>query len=188
MNSFDEYNDKRKGKNSFNSLNNKEFDRIFKEIKRMFESNSYQGIIEEMLHDGLGSNEHFIHSININILPIIVQPESEYYSGCPLKNPQRKTTSSKVNAPLPDIIKADKEITVTIEIPNIEKEDIDIDATENSLEIIVNYPKRKYHKFFNLPCCIIPKTVKSTYKNGVLDIVMERKERGKTGSVYRPTI
>jgi HSP20 family protein len=130
-----------------------------------------------MLHDSLDSNKHSIHNLNINILPI-VRAKPKHYSSRPLKEPHGKTTSSKVNEPLPDIIKADKEIAVTIELPNVKKEDIDLNATENTLEIKVNNPKRKYHKLLNLPCSIKPKTVKFTHKNGVLDIVIKRKEKG----------
>jgi HSP20 family protein len=187
MDPFDDDKDRRRRKNPFDFLNDKEFEQIFKEMKRMFESNSFQEMIEKMLHDSLGSNKHFIHGLNINIMPI-VRPKPERYSSPQLKNPQGKTTSSRVNEPLLDIIKGDKEIAVTVEIPDIEKEDIDLNATENTLELIVNNPKSKYHKLLNLPCSIKPRTMESTYKNGVLDIVIKRWKRKKTGSGYRPTI
>ena len=62
-------------------------------------------------------------------------------------------------------------------MPDVEEEEIDLNATENTLEIIVNNPGRKYHRFLNLPYSIKPKTVKTTYKNGVLDVVIKRKKK-----------
>jgi HSP20 family protein len=187
MDPFDEDKDRRKRKYPSDFLNDKELEQIFKEMKKMFESNSFQEMIEKKFCDNLGSNKHFIHGLNINILPI-VRPKPKRYNNRPLKNSQRKTASSEENEQLPDIIKGDKEVAVTVEIPSVEKEEINLNATENTLEIIVNNPKRKYHKLLNLPCSIKPKTLKSTYKNGVLDIVVKRWKRRKTGAGYRPTI
>ena len=184
MDLFDE--DRRRRKNPFDILDDKEFEQIFEEMKRMIESTSFQEMIEKILHDTLGSNKHFIHGLNINILPI-VRPKPEHFSNRPLKNPQGNKISSEEDEPLPDIIKGDKEVTVTVEIPGVEKEDVDLKATEHTLEIIVNNPKRKYHKLLKLQCSIKPKMVKATYKNGVLDVVMKRKKR-KSDAGYKLTI
>ena len=37
--------------------------------------------------------------------------------------------------------------------------------------------KGKYHELLNLPCDVKPKTMKATYKNGVLDVVVKRKKK-----------
>jgi HSP20 family protein len=184
---MDPFDKDRRRKNPFNFLDDKEFERIFEEMQRMFESTSFQEMIEKMLHGSLGSNKHFIHGLNINILPH-VRPKPQRFSNRPLKNPQRKTVSSEEHEPLNDIIEGNEEVTVTVEIPDVEKENIDLNATENALEITVDNSERKYHKLLNLPCSIKPKTAKATYKNGVLDVVIKRKKKRKTGAGYRPTI
>jgi HSP20 family protein len=48
---------------------------------------------------------------------------------------------------------------------------------EDSLEINVDRPGRKYHKLLDLPCGVNPSTTKATYKNGVLDVEIQRKEK-----------
>ena len=53
---------------------------------------------------------------------------------------------------------------------------------------MVNTPKRKYHNIFRLPCSVKPKTAETTYKNGVLDVVMKRKKIRRTGAGDRATI
>ena len=66
--------------------------------------------------------------------------------------------------------------------------DIDLNVEGDSLEIKVNNVKRKYHKRLSLPCDVIPTTTKATYKNGVLDVVIKRKDRKKPGSGYKVNI
>ena len=56
------------------------------------------------------------------------------------------------------------------------------------LEIKVDTPKRKYHKRLDLPCDVQPKTTKATYKNGILDVVIKRKEKKKPGDGYKVNI
>jgi HSP20 family protein len=187
MDSFDEDKDRRRRKNPFDYLDDKEFEQIFKEMQRMFESTSFQEMIEELLRNNNNSNKHFIRGLTINIVPL-GRPKIQGFSNRPLKNPQGKTMSSEEREPLTDIIEGNEEVAVTVEIPGVEKEGIDLNATENALEIIVNNPERKYHKLLNLPCNIKPKTAKATYRNGVLDIVIKRKKIRKTGAGYRSTI
>ena len=90
--------------------------------------------------------------------------------------------------PLADIIEGDEEVTVTVEIPGVENKDIDLNVNEDTLEITVSNPRRKYHKLLDLPCDVKPKTMKATYKNGILDVVIKRKKKKKTGGRYRATI
>ena len=95
---------------------------------------------------------------------------------------------SEEREPLTDIIEGDNDVAVTVEMPGIEKNDIDLNVKRDILEINVNTPKRKYHKTLDLPCDVLPKTTKATYKNGILDVVIKRKEKKKPGSGYKVNI
>ena len=66
------------------------------------------------------------------------------------------------------------------ELPGVEKEDIKLFGTENSLTISVDSPQRKYHKEIELPVNVEQTQAKSTYKNGVLEVVLKIKEEEKT--------
>ena len=79
-------------------------------------------------------------------------------------------------------------MAITVEIPGVEKEDIDLVATEDTLEIKVDSPKRKYHKRIDLPCNVKTKSTKATYKNGILDIVLDKKEKKKDNSGFKVSI
>ena len=59
---------------------------------------------------------------------------------------------------------------------------------ENTLEISVDNHSRKYHKLIDLPCEVIPKSSKASYKNGILDIVIKRKEKKSVKDGFRINI
>ena len=57
---------------------------------------------------------------------------------------------SEEREPLTDLIEDEKIISVTIEIPGVERDNIDIKVMENTLEINVDTQQRKYHKKLHL--------------------------------------
>lgn len=77
--------------------------------------------------------------------------------------------------PITDITESEGEVYVTAEIPGVEKKDIDIRLTEDTLTIDVKNPKRRYYKSITLPCAVDPDSAKATYKNGILDITIKKK-------------
>ena len=83
--------------------------------------------------------------------------------------------------PLIDTLEEDKTIKIIAELPGIEKEDINLDTDENSLTISVDTEKRKYFKEVELPSTIDPESVKASYKNGVLEVTVTKKETKPKG-------
>ncbi len=82
--------------------------------------------------------------------------------------------------PLIDIVSTNGEIKVVAELPGVEKEDIKLHGTEDTLTISVDTPKRKYFKEVEMPAKINPKEVKTKYRNGVLEVTMPKiKEKKK---------
>jgi HSP20 family protein len=83
--------------------------------------------------------------------------------------------------PLVDIIKGENELRVVAEVPGVNKEDLRVTATENSitLESVTGQPR--YHKIIELPETIDPNTAKSTYKNGILELSFKRKGGSDSG-------
>ncbi|MFQ5838019.1 MAG: archaeal heat shock protein Hsp20 [Thermoplasmata archaeon] len=82
--------------------------------------------------------------------------------------------------PLTDVIERKDSISITVELPGVEKEDIDLQATPDRLTIRVDNPERRYYKEMNLPAPVDPDSVKATFKNGVLDITL-KKAKGDVG-------
>lgn len=96
--------------------------------------------------------------------------------------------------PLIDVCETDEEITVFADIPGVEKENIKLNATEDSLEIKaekkeeevkkVEYElrERKYLGFYrliNLPTKVDASKAKATYRNGVLEVRLPKIEAAK---------
>lgn len=86
--------------------------------------------------------------------------------------------------PLVDVMTADQEVKVVAELPGVDKNDIKLYGTEKTLNISVDTPQRKYSKEVELPASVDPKTAKSMYKNGVLEVTItkvkeEKKPKGE---------
>ncbi|RLI45727.1 Hsp20/alpha crystallin family protein [Candidatus Bathyarchaeota archaeon] len=81
--------------------------------------------------------------------------------------------------PLVDVMSTDGEIKVIAELPGVEKKDIKLHGTENTLTISVDTPKRKYHKEVQIPEPINPKAAKTSYKNGVLEVTLPKIKKEK---------
>jgi HSP20 family protein len=84
--------------------------------------------------------------------------------------------------PLTDVIDADSEVRVIIEMPGVEKKDIKLSGTDDKLTISVATPEHKYFKEVELPIKVDVKKATSAYKNGVLDITVPKKKQEKTKS------
>jgi len=76
--------------------------------------------------------------------------------------------------PLVDVISTDGEVKVIAELPGVEKEDIKLHGAENTLTLSVDTPQRKYFKDIELPAKVKIKEVKTTYKNGVLEVTLPK--------------
>jgi HSP20 family protein len=70
----------------------------------------------------------------------------------------------------------DKEVKVVLEMPGARKEDIRIQAYGNSVEVSSDHPQGKY-QVIDIPRVADIKTIRSTYKNGILEIVFKKKEK-----------
>jgi HSP20 family protein len=86
--------------------------------------------------------------------------------------------------PLAEVNVYDKEVKVVLEIPGVSKEHIKIQAYKNSVEVCSDHPQRKY-QVIDIPQVADIKTIRSTYKNGILEIVFKKKEKLKRNNKGR---
>lgn len=183
MSMFDDDWRKRRRRDPFDFFGiDDEFDRIFREMEHMMNR-----MFRDFDSNWIKPGSSFIHGFNIHF-GSDGKPHIEQFGNRPLKNSDGKHTISDEREPLTDVIEGDEEVSITVEIPGVEKEDIDLNVTENTLEISVDNPKRKYHRLIDLPCNVLPKTSKASYKNGILDVVIKRKEKKSTKEGYRVNI
>lgn len=86
--------------------------------------------------------------------------------------------------PLVDVINRKKEVSVIAELPGVDKKDISIKVSgeNDALDILVPH---KFSKKVRLPARVKPKSAKANYKNGVLEVNLEKEkeDKGDTGTI-----
>ncbi len=82
--------------------------------------------------------------------------------------------------PLIDVLEDDNKISVIAEFAGFNKEDLRIDVKEQRLTLSAEALDRKYRKSLSLPRRVIPSTLCTTYKNGVLEIRLKKVAPEKT--------
>ena len=82
--------------------------------------------------------------------------------------------------PLVDVFDYGDKVVVVAEMPGVDKDKIDVRITkDNKLIIKASNKDRKYYKEVELPPSVKPDTAKAKYKNGVLEVVIEKKAEKK---------
>jgi HSP20 family molecular chaperone IbpA len=76
-------------------------------------------------------------------------------------------------APLVDVIKSDKDVTVTAELPGAAEKDVKLEVGEHFIEIRVDKPA--FYKRISFEESLRPESLKSNLNNGVLEVVVKRK-------------
>jgi HSP20 family protein len=69
-------------------------------------------------------------------------------------------------------------------MPGVSKEHIKIQAYESSVEVSSDHPQRKY-QVIDIPRVADINTIRSTFKNGILEIVFKKKEKLKRNNRRR---
>ena len=91
------------------------------------------------------------------------------------RNETKEATIDTSREPLTDVNETDSDIAITVELPGVSKEDIDINVTETRVEVKVDTEARNYFKAIDLSCEVQTKSSKATYTNGILDLVLKKK-------------
>ncbi len=77
--------------------------------------------------------------------------------------------------PLTDVQETDDNVLVTVDVPGVEKEDIDLQVVDRSLVIDVD-STRRYHTRVKLPVDVETDNADATYRNGVLEVKLKKKK------------
>lgn len=163
-----------------------DIDRMFREMEKAMEEEfkiftskvPKDYVRERKLPDGSIVRElgPFVYGYSIKIGPDGKPEIREFGNVKPSKFGPRVKEERE---PLVDIVETDREIHIVAELPGVEKEDIKLHGTEDTLTISVETPQRKYYKEIKLPAKVKVKEAKTQYKNGVLEVIMPKMEEGK---------
>jgi HSP20 family protein len=161
-------------------------DRIFEEVEKMMEEEfkSFTSRVpkdyvrERRLPDGSTAREWgpFVYGHSIKIGPNGKPEIREFGNVKPGRNGPQVTEERE---PLVDIIQTNGEVHVVAELPGVDKKDIKLSGTEDSLTISVDTLQRKYFKEVPLPVKVSVREGKSSYKNGVLEVTLPKVNAGK---------
>ena len=158
-------------------------DRMFREMEKMMEE-EFKNFAEKVpkdyvkerkLPDGSTVKEMgpFVYGYSMKIGPD-GKPEIRQFGN--IKNSLKGPEVKNEREPLVDIVETAKEVRVVAELPGVEKTDIKLHGTDDSLTISVNTAQTKYYKEVALPQKVKVKEARSYYKNGVLEVVFPKAE------------
>lgn len=74
------------------------------------------------------------------------------------------------------------QVRLLLEMPGVEKEDIAVDATEDSATVTAEKGERRYKSEISLKAPVRPESGKAEYRNGMLDISFSLKDKDNKGS------
>jgi HSP20 family protein len=161
----------------------KDIENMFHEIEKMMthEFEDFQEKIpkeyikERKLPDGSTVKElgPFVHGYSMKIGS---DGKSDIQEFGNLKKASGGTAVKEEREPLVDVVNNIEEIRVVVELPGVEKTDIKLYGTDDTLTISVDTSQYKYYKEIELPAKIRTKEARSTYKNGVLEVVIPKLE------------
>lgn len=165
----------------FKNWDFEDIDKMFHEMEKMMEDEfkSFTSRIpkdyvrERKLPDGSTAREFgpFVYGYSVKIGPD-GKPAINQFGN--LKQSRLGPEVKEEREPLVDIVETDDEIHVVAELPGVEKEDINLHGTEESLTISVDTPKSKYYKEITLPKKVIVTQARTGYKNGVLEVTLPK--------------
>jgi len=160
-----------------------EFDEWLRRTRRLFEE--FDKLFDELMRESLEGFEGgrrkvmrpYYYGFSVTIGPDGVPRIREWGNIRPGFG--AKPHISETIEPFVDIIEEEETIKIIADLPGVEKEDINIEATESEVRISAERGERKYFKVVKLPARVRPDTAKASYKNGVLTITIEKEEKSK---------
>ncbi len=149
----------------------KMFEDMFKDFSRGFPE---EFVKERKLPDGstVKSWGPYVYGYSMTMGPDGKPVIREFGNVRPSKFGSPKAAEER--EPLVDVVTGDKVVQVIAEVPGVERNDIKLFGTEETLTISVDTEKRKYRKEVELPVNVDPKSAKASYKNGVLEVTLKR--------------
>lgn len=162
-------------------------DKIFEEMEKMMEEEfkdfasriPKDYVRERKLPDGSTAREFgpFVYGYSMKVGPDGKPEIREFGNVKPRRNGLPHMQEER--EPLVDIVETNGEIHVVAELPGVEKKEIKLSGTEDTLTIVVDNPQRKYFKEVSLPGKVRVQEARSQYKNGVLEVTLPKAKDGK---------
>ncbi len=135
------------------------------------------GISETGEIKGLGGKAKGMYGFNIRTLANGTAKVE--HIGHVVKKTPKGPVVEEVREPIVDVFDEDDHILVVVELPGIEESDVKIEVKGDILTLSAERGEKKYSKEVLLPSKVDEKSLISSYKNGILEIKLERIKAGK---------
>ncbi|MHA1410409.1 MAG: Hsp20/alpha crystallin family protein [Candidatus Odinarchaeia archaeon] len=152
-------------------------EKMFNEFRKMFEDKFFEDY--QLTQVG----EPLVYGYSVYVGPDGVPIVREYGNFRPEQF--RRQNGEKKFEPYIDrfIDKEKQKVVVTAEIPGVNKEDLVVKVYDDKLYIKSKTKGREFEKTISLGTTVDPKSVKSVYKNGILEVTAKISEDDKGVSV-----
>lgn len=125
---------------------------------------------------GLGDKVKGVYGFTVRTL---ATGESKVEPFGNIKKTPKGPVVEEVREAIVDVFDEKDHILVVAELPGVEEEDIHTEIKGDILTISAERGDRKYSKEVLLPSLVDEKSLTSTHKNGILEIKLMKKEKGK---------
>lgn len=95
-----------------------------------------------------------------------------------IKPSHRGIEPSQGREPLIDVMSEKDRFRIFVELPGVDKDNVKLDVAEDSVEIKTE-DEKKFYKMIYLDSSVDPDSSKASYKNGILTLELEKKEKRK---------
>jgi HSP20 family protein len=119
---------------------------------------------------GLPRGAKGVYGLKINTLA--GRPVIESFGN--IKETARGPVVEEVREPMVDIFDEKGRILVIAELPGVSQSEIKVEVSGDILNLTAAGKQRKYAREILLPARVRPEPVKTAYKNGVLEITLEK--------------
>ena len=119
---------------------------------------------------GLSKNLQGVYGISIKTLA----DKSNLETFENIKGMEKAPAVKELREPPVDVFDEDDLIVVVAEIPGVADHEINIEVKEKKLELTALGREKKYSQNLILPFKVIPSSMKTSYNNGVLEIILQK--------------
>ena len=166
----------------FRQLFNDIFEKISKNLPPEFQNLSPEDLMREFRKNKskFGLNSPIMYGFNVNIdkdgkpkIDSFGNIEPKPYSGKPVVKSKRE--------PLVEVVEEKDQIIVIAEMPGVDRDDIELEATSDSLIISTKEnAKRDYYKNVKLTSAVNLDVAKARYTNGILEVRLNKIDKKRT--------
>jgi HSP20 family molecular chaperone IbpA len=168
--------DKKKKKHPFDYVDDNYLDALFEKMQEFIDSDSFKNLVEDIIEDLSYKNTMIDRSVDV------FDDEISYSSIEHIEDDSDFLDEPfSLQKPAADIMKDENRVMITLFLPSVTREDIRLYCNDSDVEIIIRKNGKQLYDVLDLPALVDPTTAYSSFHNGVLDIIVERKHRWYKG-------